>query len=41
MYLKRALEKVILQTSESFPVLLVTGPPASGKNNAIASFERA
>lgn len=35
MYIKRAMENVILKTSETFPVLLLTGPRQVGKTTLL------
>jgi len=35
MYIKRAIEDTILKVSETFPVLLVTGPRQVGKTTLL------
>lgn len=35
MYISRAIEKTILETSATFPVLLITGPRQVGKTTTL------
>jgi hypothetical protein len=35
MYIKRALEELIIKISKTFPVLLVTGPRQVGKTTLL------
>ena len=35
MYINRDLEKVVLRTSKSFPVVLITGPRQVGKTTML------
>jgi uncharacterized protein len=35
MYIKRELEKIVLETSEAFPVVLITGPRQVGKTTML------